>query len=416
MMKTTRRALLIALPLGTLLLSLLAASAQDASPDKNRKREKFGSSLKRLKWDPVKKAAVEVKPKTTSRASDEGAIQLKTLLVVFDVLVTDADKRHIVGGLTKDDFILLEDDQPQQISTFLRGDDQRLPKSIVLILDWSGSQIPYFDKSLAAAKTLISELGPKDEMAIVTDDIDLLTDYTADKAKLAAVLDSFAKRTRPDKDPTHRRFAGHSRQLSALLATLRELVEVQERRPIIIFQSDGDESTRLIGGPDQGLVQGDLPQFALTDIYSAAENSRATIYSVITNEQLVGVPRDVALEHGRHIFESNRPEYLSGEKVPSLREIQTLTERLAQGQAAMVRVAASSGAWATFLEKPEDAQKIYGQILSDMNNRYVLGYYPSNVARDGAVRKVNIAVKSHPEYTVIGRTKYQAPGNSEVAH
>src|SRR5262249_8906162 len=175
MMRTTRCALMIALMLGTLLVQLFAASAQDSSQGKNRKREKFGSSLKRLKWDPQKQSAVEVRPNPAARAVDDDAVQLKTLLVVFDVLVTDADKTHIIGGLTKDDFILLEDGQPQQISTFLRGDDQRLPKSIVLILDWSGSQIPYFDKSLAAAKTLISELGFKDEMAIVTDDIEMLT-------------------------------------------------------------------------------------------------------------------------------------------------------------------------------------------------------------------------------------------------
>ena len=47
-------------------------------------------------------------------------------------------------------------------------------------------------------------------------------------------------------------------------------------------------------------------------------------------------------------------------------------------------------------------------ILSDINERYVVGYYPTNKNRDGKRRKINIAVKGHPEYTILGRRSYFA--------
>src|ERR1700754_2618878 len=102
-------------------LCLVLTAANDASADEQKpKREKFGSSLKRLKWDKVKQAAVEKPEKPANKKSKdnpdaEAAIQLKTLLVTFDVLVTDADHRKIIQGLSKDDFVVIEDDHPQQV-------------------------------------------------------------------------------------------------------------------------------------------------------------------------------------------------------------------------------------------------------------------------------------------------------------
>ncbi|HEY9231394.1 MAG TPA: hypothetical protein VIS78_04590, partial [Blastocatellia bacterium] len=100
-------------------LGLAALPASAAKPDEQKtKRAKFGSSLKRLKWDKTKQAAVEEpvkadgkKPKENTDA--DAAIKLKTLLVTFDVLVTDASHTHVIEGLGKDDFVVSEDDQPQ---------------------------------------------------------------------------------------------------------------------------------------------------------------------------------------------------------------------------------------------------------------------------------------------------------------
>jgi hypothetical protein len=53
---------------------------------------------------------------------------------------------------------------------------------------------------------------------------------------------------------------------------------------------------------------------------------------------------------------------------------------------------------------------IYERIFSDVNRRYVIGFYPANKAHDGGRRRVSIEVRGHPEYTVWGRKSYYAPG------
>jgi hypothetical protein len=82
----------------------------------------------------------------------------------------------------------------------------------------------------------------------------------------------------------------------------------------------------------------------------------------------------------------------------------------ASRQSAVSGVATTTGGFNSFLENPNQADEIYTRILSDMNSRYVIGYYPKNKTRDGKRRKVLIEVRNRPEYTVQGRKTYFAPG------
>ena len=193
------RRLALAMLICALSIAATAALAQSRD-EKNRKREKFGSSLKRLKWDSAKQKAIEKRQdKREARSikqADGEAIKLDTLFVALDLLVSDPKTSRFVTGLSRDDFILTEDGQPQQVAAFSTGDDAARPRSIVLIFDYSGSQLPYLTASINAAKTLISQLAASDEMAIVTDDVELLTDFTRDKGSLLATLDLLEKRVR----------------------------------------------------------------------------------------------------------------------------------------------------------------------------------------------------------------------------
>src|ERR671927_1210808 len=179
-MKDTFCRCALALILGSF-FTFMPASLGHADEQKP-KREKFGPSLKRLKWDKARQVAVEKPAKPDNKKAKENpeadaAVKLKTLLVTFDVLVTDANHTRAIQGLGKDDFIVTEEDKPQQVATFALGNDANLARSIILLIDWSASQRPYIEKSIGAAKVLVSQLGAADEMAIVTDDVDLVCDY-----------------------------------------------------------------------------------------------------------------------------------------------------------------------------------------------------------------------------------------------
>jgi hypothetical protein len=81
-----------------------------------QKREEFGSSLKRLKWDEREQRAVETK-KDDERSDSGAVIRVETSLAAFEILAFDK-KGRAVSGLSKDDFIVTEDGAPQEVAAF----------------------------------------------------------------------------------------------------------------------------------------------------------------------------------------------------------------------------------------------------------------------------------------------------------
>jgi VWFA-related protein len=177
-------------------------------------------------------------------------VRVDTDLVVEPVLVIQPDGK-IINGLTKDDFIVKENDQTQQLASLSLGDSKEVPRSIVLIIDYSASQLPFIRTSIESAKQLVDKLNPKDRMAIVTDDVRLLVDFTTDKQLLKSRLEGLKASALAGN-------VGASDQFDALMATLTEIFNNADIRPIVIFQTDGDEFDDLRGNapPTRFLVTG----------------------------------------------------------------------------------------------------------------------------------------------------------------
>jgi hypothetical protein len=123
-------AILLSLLIGGLSLlarpSIFAAQSSDREPPK---KEEFGSSLKRLKWDPDKQAAIESNQDNQKGSREIGpgdVIKVETNLVVLDLFVTDQTRLRALTGLSKDDFVVTEDAVTQQISMFSVGADPSL--------------------------------------------------------------------------------------------------------------------------------------------------------------------------------------------------------------------------------------------------------------------------------------------------
>ena len=436
----------------SIFLNLCFLSFPQAQTQNKRKLKDFGSSLEKLKWDPVKKETV-IEP-SKNQAGDEGldVIRVETSLVAWDVLVIDNHGNNI-RGLTADDFQVSEDEQPQTVGHFLLGDNQTVPRKIVLIIDYSGSQLPFIRKSVDAAKVLVDSLAPLDRLAIVTDDVELLVDFTQDKKLLKKKLESLVERTKQDggflgfgKD----RQLGKSQQYSAFMATLNEMFTEPEQREIIVFQTDGDEVYRLRDPIIQPAMPPDLPpetkanveifierrrqanlvsqsEFSLADVYRAAEKSRATVYTVIPGYRLVGIRLEDQIQRVKTEFERARDVRLSGfdaetrEKAKALEDerwrtfspanLKARTLEAYKVQLALALLATRTGGWTDYLENPQQASGIYSRIFSDINQRYIIGYYPTNKEHDGKRRTIKVAIKGHPDYTIIGRRSYYAPVN-----
>src|SRR5438132_2688857 len=159
-----------------------------------------------------------------TNSNGEDIVRVETSLVVSNVLVLD-ERSQPVNGLTARDFSINEDGSPQTIGLFSLGDSAVVSRSIVLIIDYSASQFPFIDTSIAAAKTLVDKIAPIDRMAIVTDDVELLQDFTNDKKTLKDKREALRKRNSrwdpPNTSPSQN--FGRSAQCHALLATLREM-------------------------------------------------------------------------------------------------------------------------------------------------------------------------------------------------
>jgi VWFA-related protein len=421
-------------------------------PREKPKLKNFGSSLKRLKWDPKANTAVENRRQdkaTTANADHDDVIRVETSLVVCDVLILDRHGQN-VSGLTKDDFIVTEDATPQEVGVFSLGDSAQVGRAIVLLIDYSGSQLPFINTSIAAAKTLVDKLGPLDRMAIVTDDVELLLDFTTDKKKLKDKLEDLRKRSTAKLSvfaSFNSKQFGRSAQYSALMATLKEAFSSEDERPIIIFQTDGDEAYLLRDPIIVPYVPPNLPpeqlriaqlaanmnertrrahqrEFSLKDIYKQVETSRATIYTVVPGFRLLGLSPDEQLRQAG--AESERRiaswvETFGDNRIDSMRRREQVRwsagaeivkyeiETEVKMQSALAEVAGISGGWTSFLEEPSQADEIYSRIFSDINRRYIIGYYPTNKNHDGKRRKVNIEVRGHPEYSIMGRKSYFAP-------
>jgi VWFA-related protein len=414
-----------------------------------RKLKDFGSSLKRLKWDPDRKQTTEKVPAGPAERNDD-VITIDSTLVASDLLVLDRQGRA-VKGLVASDFVITEDGVAQPVGHFLLGSNTSVPRSIVLIIDYSGSQFPYIQNSVDAAKVLIDKLGPRDSMAIITDDIELLSDFTSNKTELKKKLDVLIERSKGKKGFLGLRGKnvryGMSAQYSALMATLNEAFDAEDQRPIIVFQTDGDEAKYLRNSiitpqvppgvpPDwlasvQANIEAELKlqhdgmtEFSLEDVYRAVEKSRATIYTVVPGTKFIGLnpeeqvaaireTDDRAMKESmanvskevRAAFQARREVQQSRELTPVLRY---RAEEFAKLQGALVEVSNLSGGWADFLETPNQAQAIYSRIFADINERYIVGFYPTNKPQDGKRHKFNVEIKGHSDYTIVGRKFYYA--------
>ena len=432
-----------------LLVLLFPSNVLSQKSDKSRTKD-FGSSVKKLKWDPDQNQTSENTTNSAAPDPDDDVVRIETSLVASDLLVLDRQGRA-VKGLTANDFLITEDGKPQQVGHFLLGSNTGLPRSIALIIDYSGSQFPFLLDSVEAAKVLIDKLGPLDKMAIITDDVEMLSDFTTNKIELKKKLDILVERSRGKKGflglGDKNRRLGQSAQYSALMATLKEAFVETDQRPIIVFQTDGDEAKYLrnpiivphvpAGLPaewvasvqldieaQKKLQRDGMTEFSLDDVYRAVEKSRATIYTVIPGTRFLGVSPEQQVERlraddtrvmnewlptmSKEAREAFRARDEARRRLAPVQVLQYRAEENAKLQSALTEVSNLSGGWTEFLETPSQAQAIYSRIFSDINERYIVGYYPANKQRGATRRQFKVEIKGHPEYTILGRTSYAA--------
>jgi VWFA-related protein len=116
--------------------------------------------------------------------SEQQALKLRTELVNVDVLAKQKKTGRIISNLNKEDFTVLEDGIKQTISHFSQ---ERLPLSIILLIDRAGCINAFNDRIRDATIDAFSRLKSEDEVAIMTfsSKVSLAQPFTRDRQLIA---------------------------------------------------------------------------------------------------------------------------------------------------------------------------------------------------------------------------------------
>lgn len=136
-------------------------------------------------------------PLSTEAQEIEDTIRIKTRVVFLDALVKDKKTNLPISNLATENFQVLDNGKPRNISYFTREGQARKPLALILILDLREDGAGRFLKRpeiLKAMEDELAKLPPGDEVAIMAMDINhdevrlWLTEFTNDRATLAAAL------------------------------------------------------------------------------------------------------------------------------------------------------------------------------------------------------------------------------------
>lgn len=112
--------------------------------------------------------------------SPDQSLKVRTELVNIGVLAKQKQTGRIISNLTQDNFTIFEDGVQQTISHF---NQERLPLSIVLLIDRAGCINAFNDQIRAATIAAFGQLRDEDEIAIMTfsNKVSLAQPFTRDR-------------------------------------------------------------------------------------------------------------------------------------------------------------------------------------------------------------------------------------------
>ena len=282
--------------------------------------------------------------------SDE-VIKVETNLTNIFFTASDKNKRFI-SDLKAEDIRVFEDGQQQQIFTFQQNID--LPLSLAILIDTSASEertLP--DLKVAGRAFLENVLRPnKDEAAIIsfTGETTLEQGFTGSLERLRRAIDrvefippsgyiggGVVVNGTPPISGTNQSLAGSTAIWDAVWATAEELISTSaehSRRAIILLTDGDDTSSRM----------------KMQEAIDRAQKADALIYAIgIGDRYTFGVD-----------------------------------------EGALRKIAEKTGGRAYFPKHERDLHDAFTQIQRDLREQYLVAYSPTNKARDGSYRKIEI--------------------------
>jgi Ca-activated chloride channel family protein len=286
-----------------------------------------------------------------SQAAPEGQSEAATTLKVdvnlVNVFVTVTDQHGApVGGLTKENFALKEDDRDQTIKVFAR--ESALPLSIALAIDTSLSTRHDLPLEQASAKRFAHE---------ILRPVDALSVYAFSETVQEATRGYTADLKRIDESIDHLRVGAATALYDAIYLASRALDQRKGRKIIVLITDGGDTISKV----------------DYKEALRAAEEAEALVYSII----VVPIENSAGREIG--------------------------------GEHALIQLSEDTGGkyyYATSVAQLDDA---FRKISDELRTQYLLAYYPSQHTSFSEFRRIEVKVvgaAESAEYRVRHRAGY----------
>lgn len=178
-------------------------------------------------------------------------IKVEVRLVTLTATVEDSDRRA-VAGLKKEDFQIVEDGAPQQVSVF--HNDEKAPVSVGILFDTSGSMVDKIEGVKDAVLHFIDTTDPKDDIFLIrfNDSISLVQELTSDRQQLRRAVGTLLP-------------GGGTALYDAVISGLQQLQQGQHKKKALLIVTDGSDTTS---------------QVSLREAVATAQQSEAIIYAL----------------------------------------------------------------------------------------------------------------------------------------
>jgi VWFA-related protein len=302
-------------------------------------------------------------------ATDDTTLKVEVNLV--NILFNVRDKKGgLVGNLNKDDFKVFEDGKEQQVKYFNRETD--LPLTIGLLIDVSASQMNLIDIEKNAAYQFFGTVLRKQDLAFLIsfgEDAELLQDYTNSPKLLRAGLNGLQVNSGvsgigPGPVPTASQPRGTILYDAVYLAAADQLKGQVGRKVLVLITDGEDEGSR----------------YKISQAIEAAQKADALIYGFYY------VDRGFYLGHGM-IFAGG-------------------------SDSALRQMSEDTGGHVFHIDRKLTLQDAFNELQEEMRSQYAIGYTPTNPAKDGTFRKLEIKT-TNKDWKVQARKGYYATPNAD---
>src|SRR5580692_8635657 len=277
---------------------------------------------------------------------------IKVDVDVVNVLCTVRNKSGgLVGGLTKDDFTLLEDGKPQTIKYFTKETDLTL--TIGLLIAISGSQARRIEDERRAAYQFFQEVLRKKDMAFLISfgpEAELLQDFTNSPRLLQSALEGLHVESgvgglHPGPVPTASQVRGTVLFDAVYLGATDRLQKEVGRKAMVLITDGVDQGSRL---KKEAAIE-------------AAQKADSIIYGIYYVDQ--------AAYFGHMGFGMGASD----------RDLRQMAD--------------DTGGRLLRVDRKNTLNDIFNQIQEEMRSQYAIGFTSTNDRKDGSFRRLEIHTK-----------------------